>query len=268
MFMKYISRWLGVSASLLVSSVVAKPAFAYSFGNYTVSNLSAVDQSMVHELVSTVAVGTTHRAYMPASAMGWAIGIDVGVEATGVRLPSDFRTTIGTISQSAASDIPSVVPVPRLNLHKGLPFGLDVGASYISYQDKIKVVGGDLKWTFTDLMKVSPIAGAIRFNYTSETLWYLKAHNFQSDLLFSKNLFFIEPYFGAGLQFWSGHIEVPTGLPSGSGLPSSVSGSDSGTNAHFFAGIPLKMGVFWLTPEADYSTAKIVSFGSKFSFNF
>jgi hypothetical protein len=28
------------------------------------------------------------------------------------------------------------------------------------------------------------------------------------------------------------------------------------------------MGVFWITPEVDYSTLKVLSFGSKFSFNF
>lgn len=266
--MKHISRWIGVSASLLVSSVAADSAYAYNFNGYSVSNLSSVTQSMVHDLISTVAVGTTHRAYMPASSMGWAIGIDIGVEATGVKLPNSFRDTIGTISQTAASQIPSVVPVPRLNLHKGLPFGLDVGASYVAYQDKIKVIGGDLKWAFTDFISASPVAGAIRLNYTSETLWYLKAHNFQTDLLISKNLFFIEPYVGAGLQMWSGNIEVPTGLPASSGLPASVSANDSGTNAHIFAGAPLKLGLFWITPEADYSTAKVVSFGSKFSFNF
>jgi hypothetical protein len=200
--------------------------------------------------------------------MGWAIGLDVGVEATGVRLSAGFRDAIATVSQKSASDIPSVIPVPKLNIHKGLPLGIDLGFSYIGYQDKIKVIGGDVKWTFTDLIPGMPLDGGLRLGYTSQTLWYLKGHNFQTDFVVSKNLLIIEPYFGTGLQFWSGHIDVPTGLPSGSGLPTNVTADDSGTNVHFFAGMPLKLGVFWLTPEIDYSTAKVLAFGSKFSFNF
>jgi hypothetical protein len=264
--MKYISRFFGVSTALLMSGLFAQSAFA--FNSYSVSNLSALTDSMVHDLLSTVTVGTSHHAYTPASAMSWAIGIDIGIEATGVKLPNSFRDTIGSISQVNPGNVPLVIPVPKLNVHKGLPFGLEAGLSYIGYQDKAKILGGDLKWAFTDLIKDAPLSAAIRLNYTSEQLWYLKGHNFQTDFLISKNLFIIEPYVGAGLQMWSGNIEVPTGLPSGSGLPASVSANASGTNAHVFAGAPLKLGVFWFTPEADYSTAKVVSFGTKFSFNF
>jgi hypothetical protein len=264
--MKYLSRFVGASVSILVASLAAQPAYALS--SYSVSNLSSLTQSMVDDLLSTVAVGTSHRAYTPASAMSWAIGIDAGVEVTAVKLPSSFRDAIGSVSQVNTGNIPLLIPVPKLNLHKGLPFGLEAGLSYIGYQNKLKVMGGDLKWAFTDLIKDSPFSAAFRLNYTSEELWYLKSHNFQTDFLISKNLFIIEPYVGAGLQFWSGNIEVPTGLPSGSGLPASVSADASGTNAHFFAGAPLKLGLFWFTPEADYSTAKVVSFGTKFSFNF
>jgi len=266
--MRTLSRFIGVSASIALSGLVAQSASAFSFNGYTVNDLSTVTQSMVHDLVSTATVGTSHHAYMPASPMGWAIGLDMGVEATGVRLPNSFRDAIATVSQKSAGDIPAVIPVPKLNVHKGLPFGLDVGASYVGYQDKIKVLGGDLKWAFTDLIKASPVSAAIRMNYTSETLWYLKGHNFQTDFLISKDLFFIEPYVGTGLQMWSGKIDVPTGLSAGSGLPTTVSANDSGTNAHFFAGAPLKLGLFWFTPEVDYSTVKVLTFGSKFSFNF
>lgn len=265
--MKIFSRLIGVSASLVLSSMVAQSAHAIS--NYTVSDLSGISQSMVHDLVGTAAVGTAHRDYMPASALSWAIGVDVGVEATGVLLPQSFRNEIGQIANESPSSIPAVIPVPKLNLHKGLPFGLEAGMSYVAYQDKIKVIGGDVKWNFTELFSHSPVAAAVRAGYTSETLWYLKGHNFQTDFLVSvPMLFVLEPYAGAGLQMWQGHIDVPTGLSASSGLPASVSASDSGTNAHLFAGTALKLGVFWITPEADYSTLKVVSFGSKFSFNF
>ncbi len=267
--MKYLSRFIGVSACAFLFGLFGMPApSAHAISSYSVTDLSNISQSMVRDLIGTAAVGTTHRAYMAASPMGWAIGIDFGIEATAVQLPSSFRSAVATASQKSDSDIPSLIPVPKLNLHKGLPFGLDAGLSYISYQDKIKLIGGDLKWAFTDLFKSAPFAAALRLNYTSETLWYLKSHNFQTDFLVSKDLLFIEPYIGTGLQMWSGHIDVPTGLPANMGLPSTVSGSDSATNVHFFAGAPLKLGLFWFTPEVDYSTFKVFSFGSKFSFNF
>jgi hypothetical protein len=264
--MKPISRFVGVS--VLALGLMGGAQSAHAISSYSVSDLSKVNQDMVNDLIGTAAVGTTHRAYMPASSMGWLIGLDMGIEATGVRLTQSFRDAIATVSQKSSSDIPSVIPVPKLNLHKGLPFGVDLGLSYIGYQSQIQVIGGDVKWAFTDLIKDLPLSGALRLNYTSEKLWYLNSSNFQTDLLVSKSLFFIEPYVGTGLQFWSGDINVPTGLPASSGLPANVSGHSSGTSAHFFAGAPLKLALFWLTPEVDYSTVGVTSFGAKFSFNF
>lgn len=249
-------------ASLLVSSS------GYCLSDFSAANLSGMTDGLVHELIQTVSVGTDHRAYMPASSLSWAIGLDVGVEATAVRLSQNFKSTLSTVSGQDLSAVPGYLPVPRLNLHKGLPFGLEVGMSYIGYSDKLKVIGGDVKWSFLDGVKVSPVSAALRLSLTSEKLWYIRGTTWQPDLLISKRLFIIEPYLGSGLQFWSGHLDIPTNLPASSGLPASVSGSGSGTNAHFFMGIPLQLSAFWITAETDYSTAGIFSFGSKFSLNF
>lgn len=239
---------------------------AFAIPSYSLQTLQNTTQDIINEVIETVAVGTAHHAYMPASPMGLLIGLDIGVEVTGLSLPSTFKSNISTLSGQSLSGIPALIPIPKFNVHKGLPFGIDVGFSYIGYKSDLKLLGGDVKWAFFPGDVVLP-AAALRLNYTSEQLWYINGTMWQVDVLVSKNLILLEPYLGAGLQRWSGNLSIPTGLPASSGLPANVSSSTSGTNVHFFGGLPIKLGLIHLTAEADYSTASLTTFGAKLSFN-
>lgn len=254
-------------ALALTAAFLLMPSYSRALPSYSLQTLQNTTQDIINEVIETVAVGTAHHAYQPASPLGMLIGLDVGVEVTGINLPSDFKNNIATISGQNLGDIPTLIPIPKFNVHKGLPFGVDVGFSYIGYKSDLKLFGGDVKWAFFPGDILLPSA-AVRLNYTNEQLWYINGTMWQLDLLVSKNLLIIEPYLGAGVQKWSGNLSIPTNLPAASGLPANVSSSTSGTNVHVFAGLPIKLALIHITPEIDHSTAGVTSFGAKFSLSF
>lgn len=231
---------------------------AHSITTFNPADVSAVTSAAVKSLIQTTAVGLDHRAYSAASALPAVVGIDLGVDFTFVKTPVEFKSAINLITQQPSSSVPDTVPIPRVNFHKGLGVGIEVGGSFINYQNIIKIYGADLKWAFIRGGTLSPsFATHVSANFSS--LWFIKTHTYKADFLVSKNLVFIEPYLGAGIQHWSGKLSVP-------GLP--ISGEQSSTSAHFFAGLPIKLLILRLTTEIDYSLVGLTTYGGKLSFSF
>ncbi len=223
------------------------------------TTLDALQASMVESLVKTVAIGADHRAYEPASPLGYVIGLDVGVDATVMSLPDDFKEAL-TVA-GAGTNVPDVIPLPRLNIHKGLPWGVDLGFTYAGFQGN-SLIGGDIKWAFLPGNAARPSVDA-RVSYSSSNLFFLKTKTAKVDVLASKKLgWVLDPYVGMGMQFASGEIQVPVGQSL------SVSGSHSASAFHMYAGLPIKLAFVKLTAEYDYSFIGMSSFGAKFSLSF
>ena len=147
-------------------------------------------------------------------------------------------------------------------VHKGLPFGLDVGVSYIAASGN-RILGADLKWTVLPGGAAIP-AAAVKLSATQADLFFVQARSYKADVLVSKGLgFLFDPYAGLGLQWINGDINaagVATGLPPG------VSGHHSETAVHLFAGLPVKLGFLKATGEYDYSFLSVSTFSLKVSF--
>ncbi len=254
--------------SMVLSVVVSRPVWAIE--QQLPVDLSGLNNDLTTALIRTVALGADHRAYMPATPMGLAIGLDAGVDFTAVAVPKEFASALALSTGKAESTLPTVIPVPKLSLHKGFPGGFDLGFSYatskmlLGQEDLFNVFGFDLKWAFIDGGNVKP-AVAARFAYSKSKLWFMSTNTFSIDAVASKNLYVIDPYVGAGLKIWSGDLAIPVGIP---GLPLTVSGSHSSVNPHIFAGLPFKMMLLRLTVEIDYNLAGMTSYGGKISFNF
>jgi hypothetical protein len=225
-------------------------------------DLSNFTQSTVDTLVQTMVIGGSHRAYRPATNLG-PIGFDVGVEFTLLGIPDAFRTAM-ELGGADPAGIPSAFPVPKLNVHKGLPWGLDLGASYISLSGT-SIIGLNAQWRF--LNNVALPAVAVRAGYTSftSTIFPVTSSSFKLDVVASKNLFLIDPYVGAGIEFGSGQLNLDT---SSLGLPGSVSVSSSVTSPHIFIGLPLKLAFIQFVGEYDYSFVGGSTYGGKASFAF
>jgi hypothetical protein len=238
---------------------------AHALPAYTPSDLSLITDDLASTLVRTVSVGGDHHPFRPASPLGLAFGFDLGADAVAVKLPAEFKTAIVFATGSSAEDLPALLPLPKLNFHKGLPFGFDLGATFMNLkvdgQDVFRTLGVDVQWAFLRAPGLPNVA--VRTSAAWNRLFFVQTRTVSADLLASYSLGFVEPYAGAGVQSWSGDIEVPEGVPTGGN-----SLHASGLHSRGFGGFATRLFFLRLTPEIDYSLAKIVNFGVKLSASF
>ena len=232
-------------------------ANAYTDINYT--TLNNLTNKAVEDIIKTVGLGADHRPYQSADPLGLLIGIDAGIDVTAISLPQSFTDAMTLIGNT--DKIPALIPVPRFNLRKGLPFGLDVGASFIAFK-QVNIFGGDIQYAF--LKGKGPLDVAARVGYNHSKFWYISASTFSFDLVGSLKIPLIaEPYAGLGWQVGSGSLDVPAGS-----LPTSISGNQSYSNARFFVGVPVSILFLHITGEYGYSFAGIHTYGLKISLSF
>ncbi len=241
-------QWLGL---ILIST-----SNAWALPSYTATNLSALNDEYVQSLVQTVAIGGDYRAFQSAAPLGAVIGLDVGIEVAMIHTPDDFRSAMQSTTNQ---EVPDFLPLPRLNIHKGLPYNVDLGFTFITYSG-YSVIGGSVKYAILPGGASTP-AVAVRASYDVNSLFYLNTKTFKFDALISKNLVLLEPYLGFGIQAISGDVQVAAGQS----LPTGVSGTYSAVPAHFYVGTPLKFGLLHVTGEYDHSFAGISTYGLKVS---
>ncbi len=229
----------------------------------TLTDLSGFAQDTVDAMVQTLVVGGSHRAYRPATNLG-LIGFDAGVDMTLINFPTSFTDAL-SLGGTSAAGMPTAFPVPRLNIHKGLPGGFDIGGSYISVGNT-SIIGFDAQWRF--LNNAALPAVAVRAGYTSfnSEEFFVKSSGFKLDVVASKNLFLIDPYVGAGIEYGSGELNISTTIADT--LPATVSASSSVFAPHVFVGLPLKLFIFQFVGEFDYSFTGSTTYGGKASIAF
>lgn len=256
-------RLAAVLGTITVSVLVPRASWAL-LPTFNVGNLSAFTATQVNSLIQTMAIAGDHHAYQPATSLG-LIGFDIGVDGTVVTFPTDFVNALASATGGATSTIPSLLILPKLNIHKGLPFGIDLGFSYVglgtSTQTELQSYGADIKYAILDGGLVAPTL-ALRLSGSLTTFSFLQTRAYSLDVIFGKNFVFIDPFVGAGVSMWSGSLNVPVT----SGL--TVSAASSGTNPRVFAGVQLKLGFFHVTGEMDYSTTGLSTWGFKAGFGF
>jgi hypothetical protein len=217
-------------------------------------------------LIKTVAIGAGHRPFQSATPLGNTIGLDIGADVVGISVPEEFKTAISLASDTSSSEVPAVIYLPKLNIHKGFPAGINVGFSYISYQEKFKIIGFDTQWAFLRKPLAPNLAARFTGSYTK--MYYIQTRTFGLDLIASKKLAVIDPYLGVGLQYWSGNLSIPAPPGTPAGIPLGVDADASSVSPHLFAGFPLKLVFLKLTGEIDYSFAGITTYGGKVSLSF
>ena len=248
--------WVAL-ASLVVVFVLSEKA------PQAATDFSTLNQVAVDALVQTGALEFDFRPMVSAYPLGSMVGVDLGLDTTFVGRPKAFVDAMTSVSGNSNVSIP---PLPRLNLHKGLPWGIDVGFSYMGYQGN-SVTGFDLKWALLSGSIVSP-ALALRASYNSlvSPLVYVSARTSKFDVLVSQNITpFFSPYLGGVMQIYSGSIDVPADAI---GLPIGIVGQSNGSAPHVFAGLPINLFILRLTGEYDHSFLTGGSFASKVSLAF
>jgi hypothetical protein len=227
-------------------------------------NLSNMTQPHLDLLVKSAALGLDHRALMPASPLGIAVGVDVGIETAFMSTPSELETAMTALTGTTGFSFP---PLPRLNAHKGLPWGFDLGYSYIGYQSN-SLMGMEVKWAFLQGTLVTP-ALALRSSYNILTapMLYVSASTLKVDVVVSQSVTpFLTPYVGTGIQYYTGSFESPTSTLGA--LDASISSSTSGSAFHAYAGLPIHFFIVHMTGEYDYNFSTGGTFIAKVSVGF
>lgn len=174
----------------LASLAPAVEAADIDVGN--LANLQPQFNALSKDLTSIL----SYKAIAPAEPLG-ITGFDVGLELSATRVKSSNVWQLAT-----GSDI-NVLPVPRLHVVKGLPFGIDIGATYTQVPDSnIKFWGAEVKYALLDGGVATP-AIAIRGAYTKlNGVSQLDFNTRSVDLSISKGLLNFTPYAGIG-KVWS-----------------------------------------------------------------
>ena len=212
-------------------------------------NIQPLNQGDFRALSEDLGAALSYKPLTPTTPLGLT-GFDVGIAVTGTKLEN--RTAFA----NAGADI-SNVAVPSLRVHKGLPFGIDVGVmAGAAPGTNIKLFGGELRYAIVSGGVAMPAIG-IRGSYTK--LSGVDQLDFDTkgvDLSISKGFLMFTPYGGIG-KVWAS--STPNGIPALS--------KESLSMNKVFVGINMNFGLTNLAFEGD-RTGKATSYGAKLGFRF
>lgn len=180
----------------------------------------------------TAAAG--YKALGPAESTGIT---GFGVGAYGAYSPTQNKDAWQNLTGTSVSG----VGVAGVALHKGLPFGFDVGATYAAVPGtSARLWGVELRYAILDGGVAEP-AIAVRAAYTGSTgIDDFKFNSTSIDASISKGFAILTPYAGAGWVRGKADPDASTGLK-----------EETVNKAKFFAGMRVSFVIFELTPEYE-----------------
>ena len=263
-----------LSVTLLLLAGPGSEALAFS--PPTLTNLGS---AQVDAVLTDFGANFVFRPLEPASSYGRIWGLSVGV--------------IGSLADSSAirANIPGTEGLkytPNAEIYLGAQFPLGIAAEFGFFPSlsvggfKIHSIGGDLKWTFTDLVKAKslPVDVALRVMYAGAGLSYAQtisgvadtisysSSSFGTNLSVSKKFLLLEPYLGLGYLHTSSTLSDTGAITL---FQSTVSLTDSFSDTHggiwFYAGLQFTLLI--ATFSAEYDDMYGVSAGAiKVAFRF
>lgn len=228
-------------ALLCVLGCFAQSTFA---ANVDLTNLGTV-QADFKDFSKDFGSALSYKAIIPAEPLG-TTGFDLGLEVTSTEAKSLAKVT-GTTD--------TTLIVPKLHVHKGLPFGIDIGAFYSSVAN-IKLYGGELRYAILEGGVAMP-ALALRGAMTRLTgVDQLSFSTRSADISISKGFAMFTPYAGVGTVWVDSNPDVATTLK-----------KESFQQAKTFVGANLNFGLMNFAAEYD-KTGAATSYSVKVGFRF
>lgn len=208
-------------------------------------------QNEFNTLIEELGVIVAYNGVAPAESMG-VTGFDVGIAVSGVELNEAVWNRV--VSDGSA---PSTLPVPKIIVRKGLPFGIDIGLNYTSVPDSnVKIVGGEIRKALIEGSTVSPALSLSLHTSSLNGVDDLDVETYGIDVGVSKGFAMLTPYASIGQLWIEGSENTPLNLQTY---------DDSMTRSHVGLKIAF-MPVMSLTLQADF--AETNSYIAKFGFDF
>lgn len=224
-----------LAAVLTLSTVPGAWAASADF-DFSCQNAPLDCQQQFRGVVEDTRAALNYKALGPAEATG-LLGFGIGAFATYTETenPGAWRSLTG-------SDVDQVGMVGVV-AHKGLPFGIDLGAFYTTVPGAdVDVFGAEVRYAILEGGVASP-ALAVRGSYTATSgIDDLKYRSYGLDVSLSKGLTFVTPYVGAG-YVWA------TATPEGT-LATQLDEEDV-SSERFFVGARFSLLLLEITPEYE-----------------
>jgi len=234
----------------------------FSLGNaYAADNLDSIQnlgQQKTFKLFSEdLGAVVAYRSTSPAEPLG-ATGFDIGIEATSTSLPNSKEWAL---ANSDGEAIDSIV-LPRVHIHKGLPFGIDIGASYVGSgsDTDISITGAEIKYAFMEGSTATP-ALALRITYSSLSgIDQLEMTTTGAELSISKGFALFTPYAGVGYVSVTSTPKAEAAEP----VPGVFAGFEEETFglSKAYAGVNMALGIVSILVEGD-KTGEATSYSLK-----
>ena len=213
--------------TLLLASFAAPAMAGTDF-----ATLRLLSQSEFGKLSKDFVSAASYKAVSPAEPLG-IIGLDVGVEVTSTKLEHS------DVWRKAGAD-ESTLYLPKVHVHKGLPFKIDVGASLsLVPGSDIKLIGAEVKYAILEGGVASP---ALSIRAAATKLFGVDELDLDTrslELTVSKGFLNVTPYAGVG-KVWG------TVTPNVLNLR-----KESPTGNKVFAGVNFNLGIANLAAEVD-----------------
>jgi len=209
--------------------------------------LGDLSQKQFQQLSEDLGAALSYKALAPAEPLG-ITGFDLGVELTNTSLANSEAFELATGEELGS------LPVPKVHLHKGLPFNVDVGALYAAVPGSdMKLTGFELRYAFIEGGIATP-AVAVRGTWSNLSgVDELDLTTKGVELTVSKGIAMVTPYAGIG-QVWVDSNANVTGLK-----------DEELTLGKYYAGLNLNLGLTNFAVEFD-QTGEASSVGAKLGF--
>lgn len=237
-----------LAVSILSLGAIALPAQA---ANLDAINNLLFTQSDFRLLSEDLGAALSYKPLSPGEPLG-VTGFDLGIEVTATQLENSAR-----YSNAFTGSVPDTLYVPKLHVHKGLPFGFDIGASYSAVPDSnIKVWGAEVRYAILKGSTTTP-ALAVRTSYTAlDGVEQLKFNTTGVDLSISKGFAMFTPYAGIGKVWVRSTPDSSTGKR-----------EEEFDLGKVFVGVNMNLAVVNIAVEAD-KTGEATSYGVKLGWRF
>jgi len=191
-----------ILASLLTA--IISPVQA---GDNDISLDPALLQSEFNTLVEEFGTAVSYNPVSPAEPLG-ITGFEAGILVTMV----DIDDNIWSKAVSDA-DAPSMLPVPRLMVRKGLPFGVDVGIAYTKVPgSNIKIIGGEIRKAILEGSAATPAVTILGHTSNLSGVDDVDISAYGVDVGISKGFTIFTPYAGIGQVWIDGSENAGLGL--------------------------------------------------------
>jgi hypothetical protein len=232
-------------------------------GNWSPTNYAAATQTEIDAMIHSFGANSLGRPMTSATALGTMLGLDVGLQAYGTTLSQEARAAL---TKFGAPDSTSAPLLWGLQVRKGLPLDIDLGAGFLQTASDEYQYSFDVQWNFYSAWDGLNLAA--RASVGTARVDALRATSGALDAIGSYRFvvggFLMEPYLGIGVQSGSGAV-----MGDLTNIPASVAFQGrTFTNARVFAGFPLKFFLATFTPEIYYGFSGSVTGGGKIAINF